>query len=92
MTECNREPLLFSSLNRQQIVADFDGGHLTSDGGGLLLREADRALELTRRLADCLADPRDPSKVIQFQDFSDCDEATRNQLAPVIGTIVGRRL
>ena len=26
MTECNREPLLFSSLNRQQIVADFDGG------------------------------------------------------------------
>ncbi len=25
MTECNREPLLFSSLNRQEIVADFDG-------------------------------------------------------------------
>jgi hypothetical protein len=67
MTECNRNPLLFSSLNRQQIVADFDGGRLTSDGGGLLLREADRALELTRRLADCLVDPRDPAKVIHEQ-------------------------
>jgi hypothetical protein len=67
MTECNRQPLLFSSLNRQHIVADFDGGHLTSDGGGLLLREADRGLELTRRLADCLTDPRDPAKVIHAQ-------------------------
>ncbi len=34
----------------------------------------------------------DPSRVIQFKDFSDCDETTRNQLAPAIGTIVGRRL
>ncbi len=67
MTECNRERLLFSSLNRQQIVSDFDGGQLTSDGGGLLLREADRVLELTRLLADGLADPRDPAKVIHEQ-------------------------
>ena len=67
MTECNREPLLFSSLKSQKIVADFDGGHLTSDGGGLLLREADHALELTRRLSDCLVDPRDPSKVVHEQ-------------------------
>lgn len=67
MTECTREPLLFSSLHRQQVVADFDGGQLTSDGGALLLREADQALELTRRLADCLTDPRDPAKVIHAQ-------------------------
>ena len=67
MTDCNRQPLLFSSLDRQQIVADFDGGRLTSDGGGLLLREANRALELTRRLADCLVDPRDPARVIHEQ-------------------------
>jgi hypothetical protein len=38
MTECNRQPLLFSSLSRQRIVADFDGGQLTSAAGGLLLR------------------------------------------------------
>jgi len=67
MTECNRQPMLFSSLNRQQIVADFDGGRLTSDGGGLSLREADRQLGLTRQLAVCLADPRDPAKVIHEQ-------------------------
>jgi len=67
MTECNRQPLLFSSLKSQKIVADFDGGHLTSDGGGLLLREADGRCGLTRKLADCLADPRDPAKVIHEQ-------------------------
>lgn len=58
MTECNRQPLLFSSLKSQKIVADFDGGRLTSDAGGLLLREADRQLGLTRRLAECISDPR----------------------------------
>jgi hypothetical protein len=67
MTECNREPLLFSSLNRQQIVADFDGGRLTSDAGGLLLREADLQLDLTAHLAGCLTDPRDPAKIVHAQ-------------------------
>ena len=53
MTECTRQPLLFSSLGSQKIVADFDGGRLTSDAGGLLLRECDRQLGLTAALADC---------------------------------------
>jgi hypothetical protein len=60
MTDCNRQPLLFSSLNRQRVVADFNGGALTSDAGGLLLREVDRQLGLTRRLSDCIPDPREP--------------------------------
>ncbi len=34
----------------------------------------------------------DPTKVIHFGEFSDCDEVTRNQLVPALGTIVGRRL
>ena len=42
MTECNRASLTFSSLSRKKILADFDGGRLTSDGGALLLREANR--------------------------------------------------
>jgi hypothetical protein len=67
MTECNAQPLLFSSLKSQKIVVDFEGGRLTSDAGGLLLREADRRLGLTRRLAACLTDPRDPAKVIHEQ-------------------------
>lgn len=67
MTDCTAQPLLFSSLGRQKIAADFNGGRLTSDAGGLLLREADRRLGLTRRLADCLADPRNPERIIHDQ-------------------------
>ena len=44
MAECNRKPLLFSSLSSQKVTAYFDGGRLSSDAGGLLLREADRRL------------------------------------------------
>ena len=49
MTECNRQPLLFSSLNRQKIQAGLTGGTLTSDGGGLLLREVNRQLGWSMR-------------------------------------------
>jgi hypothetical protein len=49
-------------------VADFDGGRLTSDAGGLLLREADRQLGLIRRLAACIHDPRDPLLTIHDQE------------------------
>lgn len=68
MTDCNRQPALFSSLKSQKIVADFDGGRLTSDGGGLLLREADRELGLVRRLAACIPDPRDPGLTVHDQE------------------------
>ena len=63
MTECNRQALLFSSLGRQQIQADFAGGTLTSDAGGLLLREVDRRCGLLDALTACLTDPRDPSRI-----------------------------
>jgi len=63
-TECTREPLTFSSLYRRQIRADFDGGRLTSDAGGLLLREIDRRMGLTKALAEVIADPRDPARVL----------------------------
>jgi len=67
MTDCNRQPALFSSLKSQKVVADFDGGRLTSDAGCLLLREADRELGLIRRLADCIADPRNPLMTVHDQ-------------------------
>jgi len=58
---------LFSSLKSQKVVADFDGGQLTTEGGGLLLREADRQLGLIRRLAACIPDPRDPLMTVHDQ-------------------------
>jgi hypothetical protein len=39
-------------------VADFDGGAITSDAGGLLLGATDRAIGLVRRLAGCFHDER----------------------------------
>jgi len=63
MTECHGQKLFFSPLGRKQVGADFSGGTLTSDAGGLLLREAERRLGLVESLARCLEDPRDPAKV-----------------------------
>jgi hypothetical protein len=63
MTDCTTDPLLFSSLPRQQIVADFAGGTLTSDSGLLLLREVNRRTGLIPAIAAALADPRDPTRI-----------------------------
>ena len=46
------------------VVARFDGGRLSSEGGLLALREIERRLGLADRLADCLKDPRTPEKVV----------------------------
>ena len=67
MTECNGIALRFSSLSRRAAVADFAGGTLTSDAGGLLLREVDRRLGLIGALADGLTDPRDPARIVHDQ-------------------------
>lgn len=55
-----REPLLFDDLGSRTVVADFSGGTLSTDGGALLLGQIDRGLGLTRRLATCFQDLRDP--------------------------------
>jgi Transposase DDE domain group 1 len=59
-TDCNHQPLLFQALGARQVVADFSGGYLSSDGGALLLRQIDRGLGLTRTLAQAFTDRRDP--------------------------------
>ncbi len=42
------------------MLIEFDGGKITSDAGALLLREADRRLDLVKRMSACIPDPRDP--------------------------------
>jgi hypothetical protein len=62
-TECNPAQLEFHALGRREVVGRFDGGRITSDGGGLLLREVDLRLGLMRRLAGCFVDYRDPQLI-----------------------------
>ena len=70
-TVCPTEPLLFADLGRRQVLADFSGGYLSSDGGALLLRQVDASLGLTARLAQAFTDARDQSY---------CDHSVRELL------------
>ena len=54
------QPLLFDDLGSRRVQADFSGGYLSSDGGALLLRQIDRGLGISRALARCFYDLRDP--------------------------------
>ena len=63
MTECIQERFGFEGHFSKEVVAEFDGEQSSSDGGALLLREADRRLRLTERLAGCFADQRDQRRV-----------------------------
>jgi Transposase DDE domain group 1 len=64
MTDDSLPPFSFPAVQRKKVTAAFDGGRLTSDGGVLLLAEADRRLGLADKLAAVIADPRDPTRVI----------------------------
>jgi hypothetical protein len=54
------EPLLFNNLASRQVLSDFSAGHLSSDGGILLLRQIDEGLGISRKLANCFRDQRNP--------------------------------
>jgi Transposase DDE domain group 1 len=60
MTECTQSEFEFQAHFSRQVVARFDGGTITTDSGGLLLRETDRRLNLLPRLAGCFLDARNP--------------------------------
>ncbi|MHC4945927.1 MAG: IS1380 family transposase [Planctomycetota bacterium] len=67
MTDCTQRSLLFSSVGKKKIHADFNGGRLTSDGGVLLLRETEKRLGLIDAIAEGLPDPRHPSLIKHSQ-------------------------
>src|ERR671914_2489781 len=52
-----------SPVAGKPLIARFDGGQLSSDGGLLALREVERRLGLADRLAACIDDPRAPERV-----------------------------
>ena len=53
-----------SPVHGKAVVARFDGGRLSSEGGLLALREIESRLGLANRLAACLKDPRAPERVV----------------------------
>ena len=62
-TQCTAEQLQFHALGRREVIGRFDGGRITTDGGGLLLRETDRRIGLLDRLAGCFTDHRNAQSV-----------------------------
>ena len=57
-----------SPVSGKPIVARFDGGLLSSDGGLLALREIEQRLGIAARVAGCIADPRVPEQVTHQLD------------------------
>jgi hypothetical protein len=88
--------MLFQEVGSRKIVADFSGGTLSSDGGVLLLRQVDRSLGLTPRLAACFGDQRDQrfvehsvpellaqrlyGQVLGYEDINDHEQLRRDPL------------
>lgn len=63
MTECIQQTFEFQGLESKRVVANFEGGYLSSDGGSLFLRETDKAHGVMRQLAGCFTDHREPGLV-----------------------------
>ena len=61
-TLCHKQ-LTFGSLFNKEIIADFNGGQITSDAGSLLLRDIDNQHGITSSIAAVLHDPRRPDRI-----------------------------
>lgn len=103
ITECNQTSFGFKGSGTREVVARFDGGTISSDGGGLLLRQTDERLNLLPRLAQCFLDGREQDLVehsleqmlaqrvyglaLGYEDLND-HEQLRND--PMFGVLAGR--
>lgn len=102
-TQCNPEPMLFARLDRREVVADFEGGAISSDAGALLLGATDKAIGLVERFAGCFSDGRSRDHIVHdvatmvgqrvfgialgYEDLIDHDDLRHD---PVLGTVLGR--
>ncbi len=103
MTECNQSEFGFEAFGSREIVARFDGGTISSDGGALLLRQTDKRLNLLPRLAKCFLDGRNQDLVehtvvemlsqriyglaLGYEDINDHEQLRRD---PLFGVLAGR--
>src|SRR5688572_13231009 len=63
MPDDTSAPFPFPAVGRKKITAAFDGGRLSSDGGVMLLAQAERRLGIAERLARFIPDRRDPTRI-----------------------------
>lgn len=62
-TECTQSSFEFAGVWSRSVVARFDGGKISSNGGGLLLQQVEKRLGLLSRFSDCFLDGRDQRRV-----------------------------
>src|SRR5213080_2746445 len=60
-----------SPASGKSVVAKFDGGLLSSDGGVLMLREVEQRLRVADRLAGCIEDQRAPDQITHAAGYED---------------------
>jgi hypothetical protein len=103
MTDCNQSSFGFEACGKREIVARFDGGTISSDGGALLLRQTDQRLNLLARLAQCFLDGRNQKQVehsilemlrqriyglaLGYEDLNDHEQLRQD---PIFGVLAGR--
>lgn len=104
MTECKQESFRFTAHFSRRVECEFTAGRVSSDGGALLLREADRKIHLLGRLASCFIDGRSPLLVrhrlsamlaqriyglaLGYEDLNDHEQLRSD---PLLGLLAGKR-
>jgi hypothetical protein len=104
MTECNQTAFRFEAHFSRRVEARFDGSQMTSDGGALLLRAAEKRLRLLERVADCFSDGRDAERIehglgellgqriyalaLGYEDLNDHEQLRHD---PLLGLLAGKR-
>ncbi|MCG7988631.1 MAG: IS1380 family transposase [Candidatus Thiodiazotropha weberae] len=99
-TECQPEQIEFHGLGKREVIGKFDGGRITSDAGGLLLREVENRSHILKRLSQCFTDYRHPELVehsleslikqriyglaLGYEDLSDHDELRQDALLALL--------
>jgi hypothetical protein len=102
-TECSADLFGFTPVEGRAVVAGFDGGTMTSDGGALLLGATDRAVRLLERFAGCFTDRRTAELIehavktlvgqrvfgiaLGYEDLIDHDELRHD---PVMAVLAGK--
>ena len=100
MTQCNANELFFQDLGPRNVVARFDGGQVTSDAGGLLLREVEAKFHFIAQFAGCFTDHRDADLIehtlpellkqrifglcLGYEDLNDHDQLRYDPLLAVL--------